>query len=343
MTSIFRHIVLILFILLGVTSFSQNSSIPPAYENTYLFSIRKYDRQPAPPKYMYNRIQQIHNNSTSIWTAADSLYYAYESVYLKKYGLALSIFSRLNTDTIQEPRAQSLYRLALHKKERYDALHEYNLKTIPKDEEKIYDVQDAFIDLNKAFKAREMGEFIQDSTQIFSILASEKMENIKRSKQPQFDEITQIAFAIDSVLRQYSILTDDRDVVLIRAFEEAGDLQMKYLYTTNAFFYYSAGRHFNKSNLELGEKYNLANNRMRDKNILAISYKSNFGKIVKNRYDFAGEKTEEIDTRIGDETSFIPPEIDKKKDYLPWISTTGWYLIVLFVVLLSVLIFLRTK
>src|SRR5690554_24661 len=47
---------------------------PPRQENTYLFEVLNYDRQPKPPTYIYNRILQIHENAMPLWTAQDSMF-----------------------------------------------------------------------------------------------------------------------------------------------------------------------------------------------------------------------------------------------------------------------------
>ena len=45
---------------------------PPSQENTYLFKVIKYHRQPAPPAYMRERIKQIADKPTTAITAVET-------------------------------------------------------------------------------------------------------------------------------------------------------------------------------------------------------------------------------------------------------------------------------
>ncbi|MCO5269376.1 MAG: hypothetical protein M9897_10850 [Brumimicrobium sp.] len=316
---------------------------PPKYENTYLFSIRKYQRQPEPPHYMKIRIMQIHNNPMNEWTPHDSLFYAYESVYLQKYELAYSIFSRLNMDSVRHPVAQGLYRLTMHKVGRFKALQQYNERTLPKDTNLIYSLYDAFTDLNNAYIAKKKGVFYTDSTNIFTILKSERIKKARKSAAPNKNEYALVSVAIDSALRQYAMFNDSRDIVLGDAFEEMGDFQKEYLYITNAYFYYSAGRHYNISDKQLGDKYNKSIYIMRERDYLQISFKGLFGKVVKNRYDFHDHYIE-YEARENNKTQ-KPKEAKeiKKKDFIPWLDGNLLFLMGIFIILMCILFFLKTK
>src|SRR5690554_5851332 len=317
---------------------------PPRQENTYLFEVLNYDRQPKPPTYIYNRILQIHENPMTHWTSQDSLFYAYESVHLESFDLALTIFTRLNTDTISETHAKSLYRTALFKTKRYKVLSRYNEKTIKDNPSAFYSVKEAFRDLNNAYIAYQNKTFIPDSTVIFPVLKDPALEEMKRNVSPHKNRLVEIAFAIDSAFRQFTILHDDKDYILSQAFEEMGDFQREYFYLTNAYFYYSASRHYFKNDKAVVEKYNQVIDEMNSKNYLFISFKNRFGKVIKNRYRFGDEFIQEAaedTTQVRKHTP--PPKVKVQKDYLPWIDNSILIMIILGLALVFVVFFMKVK
>lgn len=317
---------------------------PPRQENTYLFEVLNYNRQPAPPTKIHNRILQILENPMTHWTAQDSLYYAYENVYLEKFDLALTIFAHLNTDTISNSHAQTLYRTTLQMLNRYEMLKQYNEKTLQDDTTVFYSVKDAYMDLNEAYLAYKKKTFIPDSTLIFPILKDPALEEMKQNVSPNKNKLVQIAFAIDSAFRQFTILHDDKDYILSQAFEEMGDFQNEYFYITNAYFYYSASRHYYKNDKAVSEKYNHAINEMSANNYLSISFKNKFGKVIKNRYRLEDDYIKEFKKDSSAYKSFIPPPEKKvQKDYLPWIDTSILIMIILGLALTFVMIFMRVK
>ena len=317
---------------------------PPHQENTYLFEVLNYDRQPAPPTYMHNRFLQILGNPMTHWTAQDSLFYAYESVYLEKFELALSIFSRLNIDTISESHAQSLYRTTLFKAGRFEVLQQYNEKTLRNNPDAFYSVKSAFMDLTNAFIAYEKKSFIPDSTLIFPILKDPALQEMKRNASPNKNRLVEIAFAIDSAFRQFTTLHDDKDYILSQAFEEMGDFQREYFYYTNAYFYYSASRHYFKNDKAVVEKYNQVINKMNANNYLFISFKNKFGKVIKNRYRLGDDYIEEAAKDTFSRKSYVqPPKQEVKKDYLPWIDTSILIMIIIGLALVFVVFFMKVK
>lgn len=318
---------------------------PPRQENTYLFEVLNYDRQPKPPTYIYNRILQIHKNAMPLWTAQDSMFYAYENVYLQKFELALSVFSRLNTDTIAEPHAKSLYRTTLFKTKRFELLAAYNEKTLRENPNAFYSVKSAYQDLVKAYIANRTNTFIPDSTAIFPVLKDPALEEMKRNVSPHKNRLVDIAFAIDSAFRQFTILHDDADYVLSKAFEEMADFQRDYFYLTNAYFYYSGSRHYNKNDKEVVAKYNQVINEMNKKRYLFISFKNKFGKIIKNRYRLEDDYIEKAapEDSVSMRALYPAPKKEVKKDYLPWIDYPILIMIILGLALLFVLLFMKVK
>ncbi|HLW30443.1 MAG TPA: hypothetical protein VKX29_06270 [Brumimicrobium sp.] len=317
---------------------------PPRQENTYLFEVLNYDRQPKPPTYIYNRILQIHENPMTHWTSQDSLFYAYESVHLESFDLALTIFTRLNTDTISETHAKSLYRTALFKTKRYKALSRYNEKTIKDNPSAFYSVKEAFRDLNNAYIAYQNKTFIPDSTVIFPVLKDPALEEMKRNVSPHKNRLVEIAFAIDSAFRQFTILHDDQDYILSQAFKEMGDFQREYFYLTNAYFYYSASRHYNKNDKNVVVKYNQVIDKMNKQRLLFISFKNRFGKVIKDRYRLNEDYIEEAEKQVFTKEDYIaPPKKKIRKDYLPWVDNSILIMIVLGLALVFVLLFMKVK
>lgn len=317
---------------------------PPSQENTYLFKIIRYDRQPKIPSYMENRMSQILQNPISEWTPQDSLYYAYKNVYLQKFEKALSIFSKLNTDTISEPHAQTLYRTTLQHLGRYTELKAYNERTLTDDSSAFYSIKDAFMDLTEAYIIYNQKNFSQDSNKVFSILYQEEvLKKINRNKPPFKNELVQIAFAIDSAFRQFTFLHDGKDIILSEAFEEMGDFQKKYLYITNAYFYYAGALHYNKNNKVLIEKYNRSIDEMTAHNYLSISFKHKFGKILKNRYNMKNNLQAEEADDTPTKSKSPPPIKQEKRDFVPWLDTSLLVIIIIACMLIFVLIFVKTK
>lgn len=274
MKNFVRVIIFILAVVLtSGTVFSQTIDYikPPSQENTYLFKVVKYHRQPAPPKYIRENINRIEKKPTTQWNAQDSLYYAFENVYLEEFELALSIFSKLNIDTIQEKHAKMLYRTTLQHLERYETLKTYNQKTIKENPSAYYSINKAVMDLNNAYIKFKEGTFIPDSTVIFPILNDPALKELNATKSPTENKFVEISFAIDSAFRHFSILHDKTDYILAKAFEEMGDFQKEYFYLTNALFYYSAARHFYVADKDIVEKYNDAHDEMNEHNYISIS------------------------------------------------------------------------
>ncbi|PKR79798.1 hypothetical protein CW751_13280 [Brumimicrobium salinarum] len=336
----------LLFIGLCFISTSQEEKFksPPKHENTYLFEVLKYERQPAPPEFIHNRILQILENPIDLWTPQDSLYFAYENVYLEKFERSLAIFSRLNTDTITNKHAQSLYRTALQKSGRYEALLTYNQKTLREDTSSYFSVKDAFLALNKAYIKQQNKLYIPDSTIIFPILKNPELGKLKRNASPHKNKIVQIAFAIDSAFRQFTTLHDSKDYILSQAMEEMGDFQREYLYISNALFYYSASRHYFKNDPIVAKKYNETLNEMSRRNYISLSFRTKFGKIIKNRYRIDDDHIEKSEKKVYTEADYIaPPKKKVRKDYLPWIDNSILIMLVLGLALIFVLIFMKVK
>jgi|SRR5690554_5422850 len=342
-----RYLFFIMVFLLNTSlTFSQEIDFdnPPRQENTYLFTILRYQRQPAPPDYMRNRILQITENPVDQWTAQDSLYYAYKNVYNQRYEMALSIFSRLNTDTIQEIHAQSLYRTTLQHLSRYEMLEEYNKKTFPDSPSTIYSIKEAMLDLTAAYLKYEKKTFIPDSTAIFPILKDEDLADMDPDKSPNKNRLVSIAFAIDSAFRHFTIMHDKKDYILSQAFEEMADFQKKYFYLTNAYFYYSASRHYYLNDVAVMEKYNEVVDEMNAHNYISISFKNKFGKVIKNRYRMDKQIKKQAKPDSLTESNFNPPpEKEKRKDYLPWIDNSILIMIILGLALVFVVFFMKTK
>src|SRR5690554_5823568 len=316
---------------------------PPQKENTYYFNISNYNRQPEPPKYIEEGIQKILETPTVNWTAYDSLIFAYESVHLEKFERALNNFARLNIDTIQEPHAQILCRVALQQSKRFNRLLNFNQFTINNANTGVYDLKSAYDDLTTAYINNENKRIDYSNDTIFKILFDDTLNAFPQRVEPHRNEFVKISFAVDSVLRQFSVLHDNRDMVLSKAFEEMGDFQKKYFYITNAHFYYSAALHYDKNNKNAIQKYKAAKDEISRRNFFPISFKTTFGRVIKNRYRLSEDYIEGIKKKEDIPENFVAPPQETKKDYLPWLDVQIVTLIVVFLVLLFVLFFIKTK
>jgi hypothetical protein len=326
---------------------------PPRKENTYYFNVLNYERQPPLPTFMETRIQQIMQNSKSTWTAKDSLYFAYENVYLEKFELALSLFSKLNTvpagrqaDTITSPFAQQLYRTTLIQTKRYGLLKEYNENIFQHSTTFNYDILTALNDLTAALKNVDSKQLSKDSITIFPILFDTLLNSYDQTLPPHKNKFVRIAFSIDSSLRSFSFLNDQKSEILSKAFEEMGDYQKEYFYISNAYFYYAAARYYDRRNKSASRKYNNAIDEISKQNFLLPSFKNTFSRVIKNRYQLEGEvheDAEEIDQRPARERFNPPPKKEKKKDYIPWLKDDFLFIGAILIVLFVVMLFIRTS
>ncbi|HLW39448.1 MAG TPA: hypothetical protein VKX31_03590 [Brumimicrobium sp.] len=338
------HLVVLVFFIstLGISQ-SQDLGAPAQYENTYLFEILRYQREPNLPDYIKNGFDEALKTPMTKWTAKDSLFFAYANVYLGKHEKALNNFVRLTTDTISEKTAQTLYRTALFKTEKYEQLQTFNQRTINESTPQFYSIKNAFTDLTHAYINYQNSNF-SDSSWVFPVLKDSVLKTFKHDVEPHKNRLVEVAFAIDSAFRQFTILHEETDFVLSKAFEEMGDFQKEYLYITNAYFYYSAALRYNKGNKSVISKYNQTNNEIRRKGYLHISFKNMFGKVIKNRYQLKENFIEKPSQPILSEENFIPPTAKKeKKDYLPWLDTTALFMIIISGALIFVMLFLKTN
>ena len=334
-----------LFLLLTVSGLTQQNNIPvpPSKQNTFYFSIEKFDRQPELPKYMRDEIAKVIGKPKSQWDQRDSLFYAFQEVHLEEFGLALSIFSKINVDTLTEPISQQLYRASLFQTGRYEKLLEFNRNTIPKDDQSFYSLKEAVLTLNSAYIRRADEAFNAETDTIFTILYSDEVARLKKYKSTFNNEMVDLAKNIDIALRYFTFLHDGRDRILSKAYEEFGDFQKSYFYISNAYLCYAISRHYYRNNKELSFKYNRAIDDLYEKNYLLPSFRKIFGKIIDNRYNLNEElvslKTDTIDPK----ESFQPPKIEQKKDYLPWVEFPLIVLSILFIGLVFVLLVVKTK
>lgn len=317
--------------------------VPPEKENNYYFSIKQFNRQPEPPNYLQHRIDAFSKKPKSKWNQEDSLYYAYEKVHLEEFGFALSIFVKLNMDTISDPHAQQLYRTSLLQTGRYDDLLEYNKKVIPADTTAFFSVKDAILMISEAYLARSNNDGTSVKDTIFKLLYSDTMKTIRSSNRAHRALMIETAKNIDSALRYFTFLHDRRDTVLAQLYEEFGDFQKDYFYISNAYLCYAIARHYNRNDKDLANKYNRAIDRIAEKNYLLPSFRTVFGKVIDNRYQLSEKLTELKKDTIDPKENFKPPVIEKRKDYLPWLDTSEIILIGLFIVLFIVILFVRSS
>lgn len=339
------HSLVVLFITLNgfaVLSQERKAKLPPKVEDTYWFKINTYDRQPAIPAYMHKGIEKMVAKPMPEWNAQDSLYFAYQNVHLKKFEKAYKSFKQLNTDTIKEKHAQVLYRTALYKNKEFDKLLAFNEATFQENRQELYSFKTAFKDFVTACIKHEENPSYFDDNLIFPILQDDTLVYYAKDELPQFNKYVEVAFSVDSVFRQFTILHDENDFLLSKAFEEMGDFQRTQFYATNAYFYYSAAIRYNKNNVTAIRKYNSTNHELNEKNLIKISFKNKFGMVIKNRYKLNVDYIKEVDRDKGAK-SYSPPTVIPAKDYLPRVDF--WIIVMLIIAgaLVYVVFFLKSE
>lgn len=324
---------------------AQNESIPkpPSEQNTHFYSIESYDRQPAPPKYIRNGIDVSTSIPQSRWRAKDSLFYAYEQVHFESFEFALSIFSKLNTDTLREPHAQQLYRTTLQQTGRYEELYDFNAKTLPEDTNSLFSMRESALRLCEVYIGHANKAWKLDEDTIFHLLYQPEAISNSSNYRQKMKARADVASSIDSALRLFVFLKDDRDRILSEAFEEFGDFQHNYFYVSNAYLCYAIARHYYRNDKTLTNKYNRSIDEISEKNYLLPSFRTKFGKVINNRHELEEELTalKNKDT-LDPKKTFLPPEREKKKDYLPWLDYQLIILGILFILLIVVLLILKT-
>lgn len=330
------------------SAFAQIDEVPSPQkkEDTYHFSISKFERQPKPPKYLMNYFEEIANKPQPSWTQVDSLYFAFKQVHLMNFEHALSIFYKLEVDTIKEPHALRLYHTTLLQTKRYEGLKVLNIfdKLVDNQIMEREKIRKRLVDVYILQKRKKWSS--KDSV-IFPILKDTAMYELRNSKLKLKEQLIPLAKNIDEVLRLFVILNDSRDIILSQAYEEFGDFQNKHFYITNAYLCYAISLHYN-SNEGAIQKSHKIKAEMSEKNYLLPSFRKTFGKIIKNRYQFpesSNNMSSNNDSSTVNKTNVIDKhsESDKKKDYLPWLDTDLFIVFGLGLLLILVLFLLRTK
>jgi hypothetical protein len=342
---------LILIILVGIivsfNGFSQSDDLmePPSKQNTYYFSIEKFNRQPKPPKYILDQIEIQTKKPRSKWSQEDSLFFAYKQVHSENFGLALSIFTKLKTDTIKEPHALRLYHVTLYMNDRFRALKNMTVYESSENETELQSKEDIRQRiLNVKIKALANSWSIEDSL-VFPFLNDQSIIALRKSRTDTKQKLVPLIENVDQALRIFVLLHDDRDVILSQAYQEIADFQSEHFYVSNAYLYNSIALHYNKNNKKAVQNANRLTNTITKRNYLLPSFRNKFGKVISNRFHF-----EEMETakEISDDSMHIemgraiePPKKEMKKDYLPWLDGDLIIVIGLFILLIIVVVILK--
>ena len=340
-----------IIILIGIlTSFnglsqSDQSLEPPSKQKTYYFTIEKFNRQPKPPKYILDQIKALTKKPRSKWSQRDSLYYAYKQVHSEDFGLALSIFTKLNTDTIKESHALRLYHVTLYMNDRFRALKNIEVFESNESETEILskeDIRQRILDVKIMSLINNWS--IEDSV-VFPILNDFAVLELRKSRSDTKEKLVPLIKNIDEVLRLFVLLHDDRDAILSQAYLELANFQNEYFYVSNAYLYNSIALHYNKNNKRAVENSNRFIGVINKQNYLLPSFRNKFGKVISNRFHFKEMETaEEISDdsiRIEMGRAIEPPKKEEKKDYLPWLDGDLIIVIGLFILLVIVMIILK--
>lgn len=343
----FLNFKLLICFFLSLNCFGQSdeSLEPPSKQKTYYFTIEKFNRQPKPPKYILDQIELETTKPRSTWDQKDSLFFAYKKVHSEDFGLAMSIFTKVNTDTIQEYHALRLYHTTLYMNERYEELKNLKIFDSIKSESSIQtreEIRQRILDVKVL--ANQGKWSIEDST-VFPQLKDVTILALRKSRTDTKHILVPFIKNIDEVLRLFVMLNSNKDVVISQAYQELSDFQNEHFYVSNAYLYNSIALYYNKNNKRAVEVSNRLENEITKRNYLLPSFRNKFGKVISNRYHFDEiETAEEISNdsmRIEIGKSIEPPKKEVKKDYLPWLDRDLIIVIGLFILLIIVMVILK--
>ena len=342
----YNYLILIVGFLLSLNGFSQDDEPmePPSKQNTYYFTIDKFNRQPKPPQYILDQIKKQTKKPRSEWTQKDSLFFAYKEVHSEDFGSAFSVFSKLNTDTIKERHALQLLHTALYMNGRFEQLK--NLEILDNStNEDFYSVEkfrQRIIDVKVLAKK---GLWSSQDSIIFPVLKDSSIIELRRSGSDTKNKLVPIIKNIDEALRLFVFLNKKRDAVLSQAYEEMASFQHEHFYVSNAYLYNSIALYYNKNNKKAVANTNPLNDELSKNNYLLPSFRTKFGKIISNRYHFdemeAAKEISDDSIRIEKGKAMEPPKKVEKKDYLPWLDADLIIIIGLVILLIIVMIVLK--
>jgi hypothetical protein len=341
----FLNLIPVLFTSFFGFSQSDITMEPPSKQNTYYFSIEGFNRQPKPPKYIIDQINIQSKKPRSKWDQKDSLFFAYKQVHSEDFGLALSIFTKLNTDTIKEPHALSLYQVALYMNDRFEELKDI----------KIFNSEESLTDIKSKQENRQRildvkilerdKKWSKEDSVIFPILKDSAVIALRRSRTDTKQELVPLIKNIDKALRAFVLLHDERDIVLSQAYQELAQFQNEHFYVSNAYIYNSIALYYNKNNKKAVENSNPLNTEISNRNYLLPSFRNKFGKIISNRFHFdemeVAKEISDDSIRIEKGKTIEPPKKEEKKDYIPWLDGNLIIVIGLFILLITVMIILK--
>lgn len=317
---------------------------PPNYEKTMGFTLSFVERQPQVPLFLEDRIKELELKSRLTWKAFDSLTYAFELVYLNDFAHALNYFSRVDTDTVAHPTTLHLLQLTYLKTNRFENLKQ-SIKNGPEapavKEIRLRMVEVREMNMNRSWDTNE--------NVMFPLLKDSSNFVFKKSQKQFYKYLIPRAEDFKKALIYDAIYTDDADKILSQAFEEYGDFLKEHFYLTNAYMAYAISRHYDKRNFSTAKKLKEIKTAMSEANFLLPSIRENFAKASSDRYLFKEIAETNLDSlskiKIKSLTLEEIAELDSKKqpDYLPWVNYEILLISILFLILLVVVVFIRTK
>jgi hypothetical protein len=341
----YKSLIILVGFVLSLNVFSQSDEPlePPSKQNTYYFTIEKFNRQSEPPKYIKDQIKIQTKKPRSKWTQKDSLFFAYKEVHSEDFGSAFSVFTKLRTDTIKEPHAIQLLHATLYMNNRFEELKKLDILDSNADEFLTKeDFRQRIIDVKIL---AQKGLWSAKDSIIFPILKDSSIIELRRSGTDTKNKLVPLIKNIDEALRLFVFLHKKRDVVLSQAYEEIASYQEEYFYVSNAYIYNSASLYYNKNNKKAVASSNRLTDKINKNNYLLPSFRTKFGKIISNRFHFdemeTAKEISDDSLRIEKGQTIEPPKKEVKKDYLPWLDTDLIIVIGLFILLIIVMIILK--
>ncbi|MDX1446178.1 hypothetical protein [Lishizhenia sp.] len=279
-------------------------------------------------------IRSLANKSQDEWTGQDSLIYGIQLVLLHKYELSLNFILRTEYDTIHDIEKMHLFQESFLRTEAYEALH----KSILFEKGEGYNrVLSYRLDVARAMLLLKQGIWNSNSSKLFP-----EIIRLKKEKRTRAENIA-IAHDMDKALRLFvTHLNRQSNEIVSEAYEEFGDFLLDNFTESNAYIAYSLSRYYYNRNKSVSSKIKEVKSTMDEKKFILPSFRKVFGKIQPGRFNYELLKEKKIE-KDSVKTPVIKVPKKEKNDLLPQFNGQLIILIGMFVILLGVILFVRTK
>lgn len=298
------------------------------------FKFEPFERNIHISEGLDNEIMSLKLKSSEDWTGQDSLIYGLQLVLLHKYEASLNFILRTQYDTITDTEKIHLIQESFFRNQAYKALQTSLLLEKGNEFNRVLSYR---LDVVQALIFNKEGLWDSNSSKLFPEIIGLKRE--KRTRQ----ELISIANDLDTALRIFVVqLNRQSNEIVSEAYEEFGDFLLENFTESNAYIAYSLSRYYYNRNKSVSSKIKELKSVMDEKKYILPSFRKIFGKIQPGRfnYELLKEKKIEKDT-VQKPVMQVPKK--KQNDLLPKYNGELIILIGFFIILLSVILFVRTK